>query len=87
MTTHSDNEITFLAQTNFRNQDVRFGIKPDDRRRHTYLIGKTGMGKTTVIENMIAQDIMAGHGVALVDPHGDISDKILDFIPTSRIGG
>jgi len=82
---NTSNHLTFLAQTNFRSQNVRFGIKPDDRRRHMYLIGKTGMGKTTVIENMIAQDIQAGSGVALVDPHGDIADKILDFIPASRI--
>ena len=81
----NNNKITFLARTNFRNQNVRFGIKPDDRRRHMYLIGKTGMGKTTAIENMIAQDIEAGHGVTLVDPHGDIADKLLDFIPQSRI--
>jgi len=50
-----------------------------------YLIGKTGMGKTTVIENMIIQDIQAGRGVALVDPHGDIAEKILDYIPSYRI--
>ncbi|NQU77986.1 type IV secretion system DNA-binding domain-containing protein [Candidatus Falkowbacteria bacterium] len=80
-----NNQLTFLARTNFRNQNVHFGIKPDDRRRHMYLIGKTGMGKTTVIENMIAQDISAGHGVALVDPHGDIADKLLDFIPADRV--
>lgn len=80
-----NNEIVFLAKTNFRNKFVKFGIKTDDRRRHMYLMGKTGMGKTTVIENMIIQDIQAGKGVALVDPHGDIAEKILDFIPSHRI--
>ncbi|MBN1779449.1 MAG: type IV secretion system DNA-binding domain-containing protein [Candidatus Buchananbacteria bacterium] len=79
------NQITYLAETNFRHQDVRFGIKRDDRRRHTYVIGKTGMGKSTLMENMIIQDIRNGEGVALVDPHGDFAEKILDFIPSERI--
>ncbi len=80
---HSD--ITLFAQTNFRNQKRSFGIKKDDRRRHTYLIGKTGMGKSTMLENMIVADIRAGHGVAVVDPHGDLVEKIIDYIPSSRI--
>lgn len=83
--TTNENEIVYFAKTNFRNKFVKFGIKKDDRRRHMYLMGKTGMGKTTVIENMVVQDIQAGRGVALVDPHGDIAEKILDFIPASRI--
>ena len=80
-----EQKIVFFAKTNFRNKFVKFGIKTDDRRRHMYLMGKTGMGKTTVIENMIIQDIQEGRGVALVDPHGDIAEKILDFIPANRI--
>ena len=78
-------QITYLAETNFRNQRIKFGIKKDDRRRHTYVIGKTGMGKSTLMENMIIQDIRNGEGVALVDPHGDFAEKILDFIPSNRI--
>ena len=74
-----------FARTNFRNKEVAFGIKMDDRRRHVYIIGKTGMGKTTMIENMIAQDILAGNGVAFVDPHGDSVEKILNYIPSERI--
>src|SRR3989344_4774434 len=77
-------DICLLAETNFRNQRRRFGIKRDDRRRHTYLLGKTGMGKSTVMENMIIQDIRNGEGVAVVDPHGDLAEKILDFIPSER---
>ncbi|MDZ4244100.1 MAG: type IV secretion system DNA-binding domain-containing protein [Candidatus Doudnabacteria bacterium] len=77
--------INVFARTNFRNREVAFGIKQDDRRRHVYIIGKTGMGKTTMIENMIVQDIMAGNGVAFVDPHGESVEKILNYIPTSRI--
>ena len=59
-----ENTITVFAKTNFRNREVPFGIKTDDRRRHMYLIGKTGMGKTTLMENMVIQDIKNGHGVA-----------------------
>jgi CxxC-x17-CxxC domain-containing protein len=79
------NEITIFAETTFRNKYRRFGIKKDDRRRHMYLIGKTGMGKSTLLENMIVEDIWAGHGVAVVDPHGDLAEKIIDYIPTNRI--
>lgn len=78
------NYITLFGETNFRNQKRRFGIMLDDRRRHMYVIGKTGMGKTTLLENMIVSDIQAGHGLAVVDPHGDLVEKILDFIPPSR---
>ena len=77
--------INVFARTNFRNKEIAFGIKPDDRRRHVYIIGKTGMGKTTMIENMIVQDIQHGHGVAFVDPHGDSIEKVLNYIPSSRI--
>lgn len=80
-----ENEITIFAETTFRNKYRRFGIKSDDRRRHMYLMGKTGMGKTTILENMIIEDIKAGRGVAVVDPHGDLAEKIIKYIPTSRI--
>jgi CxxC-x17-CxxC domain-containing protein len=80
-----NDEITIFAETTFRNKYRRFGIKKDDRRRHMYLIGKTGMGKSTLLENMITEDIWAGHGVAVVDPHGDLAEKIIDYIPTNRI--
>ncbi|MDD2807805.1 MAG: type IV secretion system DNA-binding domain-containing protein [Patescibacteria group bacterium] len=80
-----ENEIVYFAETNFRNKRVKFGIKKDDRRRHMYLIGKTGMGKSTAMENMIIQDIANGEGVALVDPHGDLAEKILNYIPSNRI--
>ncbi|MBI4049406.1 MAG: type IV secretion system DNA-binding domain-containing protein [Candidatus Doudnabacteria bacterium] len=80
-----DNDITLFAKTNFRNREVPFGIRLDDRRRHMYVIGKTGMGKTTMIENMVIQDIQNGHGVAFVDPHGDSVERILNFIPSNRV--
>ena len=78
-------DINFFAKTNFRNQEVPFGIKTDDRRRHMYIIGKTGMGKTTLMENMVIQDIINGHGVCFIDPHGDSVAKILDYVPSNRV--
>jgi hypothetical protein len=78
-------DITLFARTNFRDKRVPFGIKRDDRRKHMYLIGKTGMGKSTMMENMVIQDIINGEGVALVDPHGDLVAKVLDFIPSNRV--
>ena len=80
-----NSDITLFAETNFRNEKRRFGIKLDDRRRHIYIVGKTGMGKTTMLENMIIFDIIHGHGVGFIDPHGDSADKILDFVPPERI--
>ena len=81
----SNSEIITFAETSYRNERRKFGIKRDDRRRHMYLIGKTGMGKSTIQENMIVGDIRAGHGVALVDPHGDLAEKIIEYIPNERI--
>jgi len=80
-----ENEILLFAETNFRNQRKQFGIKQDDRRKHIYVIGKTGMGKSNMIENMAIQDIQKGHGVAYVDPHGDGAEKLLKFVPSDRI--
>ncbi len=78
-------DINFFGLANFRNLNRKFGIKTDDRRRHMYVVGKTGMGKTTLMENMVLNDIYAGHGVGLVDPHGDFAEKIINFIPPKRI--
>ncbi len=79
-----DEKITTLGRTNFRGAHGVFGIKPLDRRRHIYVIGKTGMGKSTLLENMIYSDIMAGKGVGLIDPHGDLADAVLSFVPPNR---
>ena len=78
-------EINFFAETTFRNQRKRFGIKTDDRRRHLYLIGKTGMGKSVTLENMAIQDIREGRGMAFIDPHGEAAERLLDFIPAKRV--
>ena len=84
MTLSNQNDVTIFAETNFRNQHRRFGIKQADRRYHMYILGKTGMGKTTLMENMIVSDINKGHGIAVLDPHGDMADRILDCIPAHR---
>src|SRR6266446_8759175 len=64
--------------------DSLFGIQPEDARHHTYIIGKTGSGKTTLLRNMIIQHLYHGNGLALLDPHGDLADELLDHFPTSR---
>lgn len=78
------NDLTLLGKTNFRGIEKVFGIKTVDRRRHVYIIGKTGMGKTTLLENMIYSDIMAGKGVGVIDPHGDLAENVLNFVPANR---
>jgi len=78
-------DLNNIGITNFRDEYQRFGIKADDRRRHMYLIGKSGTGKTTMMENMIIQDINNGKGVCVIDPHGELINRILYFIPENRI--
>ena len=82
---YDPNKITYIGQTDFRNQKVKFGIKALDRTRHLYTIGKTGMGKSTLLENMAIQDIQNGEGLAFIDPHGGSAEKLLDYIPEHRI--
>ncbi|MEX0930864.1 MAG: type IV secretion system DNA-binding domain-containing protein [Candidatus Paceibacterota bacterium] len=77
--------ITFFAKTDARGQHVRFGIKAKDRTKHIYVIGKTGMGKSTLLENMAVQDIRNGEGLAFIDPHGQTAEKLLDYIPPERM--
>jgi len=79
-----EDEFTELGDAVFRGHRQRFGIRLDDRRRHIYVIGKTGMGKTTLLENMVFSDIHAGRGVGLIDPHGDLVDAVLQCIPKER---
>ncbi|MEX2209420.1 MAG: type IV secretion system DNA-binding domain-containing protein [Patescibacteria group bacterium] len=81
----STENLTIFAETKFRDKVQRFGIKPDDRRRHIYAIGKTGMGKTNMLENMVLADMSTGRGLAVVDPHGDFIESVLDHIPPERV--
>lgn len=79
-------EVNFFAKTQFKNSETIFGIKNGiDRRKHMYLIGKTGVGKSTLLANMAISDIRKGHGVAIIDPHGELSEILLDYIPSERI--
>lgn len=80
-----EEDLTIIGETNFRNVYRTFGIKRDDRRRHIYIVGKSGTGKSTLIENMAINDVLAGRGVIIVDPHGELADKVLACIPDHRI--
>lgn len=77
--------VTYFAATDSRGKYVPFGIKSKDRDRHMYVIGKTGMGKSTLLENMAIQDIRNGEGFAFIDPHGGTVERLLDYIPEERI--
>lgn len=77
--------INFFAKTEFKNQETIFGIKTEDRRKHIYIIGKTGAGKSTLIANMSIDDIRKNRGLGIIDPHGDLSETILDYIPNRRV--
>src|SRR4030066_896213 len=74
-------KVTYFAETDARHERKPFGIKADDRSKHIYVIGKTGMGKSTLLENMAIQDIQTGNGLAFIDPHGGTAEKLLEYIP------
>jgi hypothetical protein len=76
--------VTHIGRTNFRNDDRVFGIKHEDRFSHVYIIGKTGTGKSTLMESMALQDLERGNGFALIDPHGDLVSRIAARIPASQ---
>lgn len=77
--------VTYFAATDSRGKYIPFGIKSKDRDRHMYVIGKTGMGKSTLMLNMAIQDVRNGEGLALIDPHGSLAEDLLNFIPEDRI--
>jgi energy-coupling factor transporter ATP-binding protein EcfA2 len=81
----NDERITYFGQTDARNKKANFGIKAKDRTRHVYVIGKTGMGKSTLLENMAVQDIKNGEGMAFIDPHGKTADLLLEYVPAERV--
>lgn len=80
----SANDVTHFARVDFRNDNRLFGIKDEDRFAHVYIIGKTGTGKSTLLETMALRDLERGNGFALVDPHGDLVERIAARIPKSR---
>jgi Type IV secretion-system coupling protein DNA-binding domain len=77
--------VTYFAATDSRGKHIPFGIKAKDRDRHMYIIGKTGMGKSVVLENMAIQDLRNGEGLAFIDPHGGTVDRLIDYIPEHRL--
>jgi energy-coupling factor transporter ATP-binding protein EcfA2 len=79
-----EEQITYFAETDSRNRKTPFGIKAKDRTKHMYVIGKTGMGKSTLLENMAVQDIKNGNGFAFMDPHGQTAELLLKYIPEER---
>ncbi|HSW97654.1 MAG TPA: DUF87 domain-containing protein [Candidatus Saccharimonadales bacterium] len=77
--------INFFASTQFKNKPTTFGIKLKDRRRHVYVIGKTGAGKSTLIANMAISDMRNRRGFCIIDPHGDLCETLLDYVPSYRV--
>lgn len=85
MANPDDNGVTYIGKCNFRGNQRVFGIKKRDRRQHMYVIGKTGVGKSVLLKNMALQDIRAGRGIGVVDPHGEFVEEVLSQIPSDRI--
>jgi len=81
---YDEEKVTYFGLTDARNKRVRFGIKTKDRAKHIYAIGKTGMGKSTLLENLAIQDIQNGEGLAFIDPHGKSADLLLEYVPEHR---
>jgi len=78
-------DLCVFARTNFRGLERVFGIKEIDRANHVYIVGKTGMGKTSLLQNMVIDDVRKGRGVGVIDPHGDFVDMVMKYIPDDRI--
>ncbi|MBI2406303.1 MAG: type IV secretion system DNA-binding domain-containing protein [Candidatus Harrisonbacteria bacterium] len=80
---------SFIGRTNYvialEEKKYVFGIKRDDRRRHLYIVGKSGVGKSKLLELLVRQDIAFGHGLCFMDPHGDVIEEILKFVPEERM--
>jgi DNA helicase HerA-like ATPase len=87
MASSNYDDITFFARTDFRNDRRVFGIKAEDRFSHVYIIGKTGTGKSTLMETMALQDLRRGAGFVLIDPHGDLVERIVAQVPQSEGSG
>lgn len=82
---NGEDGVTVFAETDYRGSRFEFGIKREDRRKHFYILGKTGVGKSTVFKNMFISDILRGDGACLIDPHGETVEELLDFIPPERV--
>lgn len=84
-TDQEKDDINFFGKTMFKNREQIFGIKTIDRFRHLWVVGKTGTGKSTLISNMVIDDIKKGRGVGVIDPHGELCENILNYVPANRI--
>lgn len=82
---NGEDGVTVFAETEYRGVRQEFGIKREDRRKHFYILGKTGVGKSTVFKNMFVSDILRGEGACMIDPHGELVEELLDFIPPERV--
>ena len=82
---NGEDGVTVFAETDYRGSKFEFGIKKEDRRKHFYILGKTGVGKSTIFKNMFISDILRGDGACMVDPHGELIEELLDFIPPERV--
>lgn len=82
---YNPEKITYFAETDSRNKRVSFGIKAKDRLKHVYVLGKTGMGKSTLLENMAVQDIKGDEGMCFIDPHGKTAELLLEYVPPERV--
>jgi hypothetical protein len=80
----SGEPLIFIGRTKWRDLDKPFGLRHGDRSAHMYVIGKTGTGKSSLLEGMIRQDVLSGNGLALFDPHGDLAERLVEWIPESR---
>lgn len=78
-------EVNVFATTEYKNKEVVYGLKRPDRRRHMYVIGKTGTGKSTLLANMAINDLKNDEGMCVIDPHGDLVETLLNYIPKRRI--
>src|SRR5438477_8115076 len=83
----SDDPLIFIGRTKWRDLDRPFGLRRGDRRAHMYVIGKTGTGKSSLLEAMIRQDILSGNGVSVFDPHGDLVERLHEWMPAGAAAG
>ena len=85
LTDEEKDQVNFFGKTEFKNKEQIFGVRNEDRRKHMYIIGKSGTGKSTLIANLAIDDMRKKRGFCVIDPHGDLSNHLLDFVPSHRV--
>src|SRR4051812_14783498 len=81
----NEQAVSYLGRTKFRGSGARFGMRQTDRLSHLYVVGKTGVGKSTLLATLALQDIREGRGIALIDPHGDLAARIYRSVPAGEL--